>query len=71
MIVYLNNILIFSKRSIHIEDVKEILKLLYNAKLYIKLLKCEFNINKVEFLGFIILSKGIKINREQIYIIMK
>ena len=45
MIVYLNNILVFGKKSIYIEDIKEVLSLLYNMKFYVKLSKYKFNIN--------------------------
>lgn len=64
MIIYFNNILIFNKRNIHTEDIKEILRLLYGMKLYTKLSKYKFNIDRVEFLRFIISPKGIKIDRE-------
>src|SRR5271168_233711 len=55
MVVYLNNILIYFKLG---EDyytyIRIIIKRLRKYKLYIKLSKYFFNINKVEFLEFII-----------------
>ena len=55
IIIYLNNILIYSKlREDYYAYIRIVIKRLRKHKLYIKLSKCFFNINKVEFLGFII-----------------
>ena len=55
VIIYFNNILIFLvDKSQYKIYIKEILKLRRNTKLYIKLLKYQFNIIKIEFLNFII-----------------
>ena len=55
IIIYLNNILIYFKlREDYYTYIKIIIKRLRKYKLYIKLSKCFFNVNKVEFLGFII-----------------
>src|SRR5271154_435902 len=72
IVVYLNNILIYFKLG---EDyytyIRIIIERLRKHKLYIKLSKCFFNINKVEFLGFIINSIGVKPNPNKILIIKK
>ena len=60
VIIYFNNILIFlADKSQYKIYTKEILEFLKNIKLYIKLLKCQFNIIKIKFLNFIILLEGI------------
>ena len=53
-VVYLDDILIFSKSDAKHEDhVKEVLWWLDKYNLYTKLLKCEFHQKKVKYLGFI------------------
>ncbi|GKA94300.1 putative reverse transcriptase domain-containing protein [Tanacetum coccineum] len=60
MIVFIDNILIYSKREQeHEEHLKLILELLKKEQLYAKLSKCEFWIPKVQFLGYVIDSQGI------------
>ena len=63
VIVYLDNILIYSKEG---EDYKEhirrVLEWLYKYKLYTKRSKCKFSINKIKFLRFIITTKRVIAN---------
>nr|GEZ08336.1 hypothetical protein [Tanacetum cinerariifolium] len=60
MIVFINDILIYSKdEKEHEEHLKAILKLLKKEELYAKLSKCEFWIPKVQFLSHVIDSQGI------------
>ena len=72
IVVYLNNILIYFKLG---EDyytyIRIVIKRLRKHKLYIKLSKCFFNINKVEFLGFIIGFTRVKPNSNKILTIKK
>jgi hypothetical protein len=72
VVIYLNNILIYSKPG---EDyytyIKIIIKRLRKHKLYTKLSKCFFNIKEVEFLGFIIGSIGVKPDPNKILTIKK
>jgi hypothetical protein len=52
MIVYLDNILIFSKKEEeHVEHVSQVLEKLQEAKIKLKLKKCEFHVQETEFLG--------------------
>ena len=72
MVIYLNNILIYSKpREDYYTYIRIIIKRLRKHKLYIKLSKCFFNINKVEFLGFIIGFIRVKPDFNKILIIKK
>jgi len=60
VVAYLDDILIFSKDyDQHVEHVKKVLAKLLEAKLWIKLTKCEFHRHSVRFLGFIISREGI------------
>src|SRR5271163_2236142 len=72
IVVYLNNILIYSKLG---EDyytyIRIVIERLRKHKLYIKLSKCFFNINKIEFLRFIMDSIGVKPDLNRILTIKK
>jgi len=54
VVVYLNNILIYSNDiTQHWSHVKEVLKQLQKAGLYIKAEKCEFHSDSMEYLGYV------------------
>ena len=66
-VVYLDDILIFSPNlNDHIKHVKEILTCLRKNNLFAKLEKCEFHKSSVEFLGYIVSSKGLKMDNNKI-----
>jgi hypothetical protein len=53
IVVYLDDILIFSKeKNEHVEHIKEVLQELQKANIKLKLKKCEFHIQETEFLGY-------------------
>ena len=63
-VAYLDDILIFSPTlKEHITHVREVLTRLRKHSLYAKLEKCEFHKSKVEFLGYIISSQGITMDK--------
>nr|GEW74941.1 hypothetical protein [Tanacetum cinerariifolium] len=67
MIVFIDNILIYSKsKEEHEEYLKLILELLKNEELYSKFSKCEFWLPKVQFLSQVIDSKGIHGEKEEV-----
>jgi hypothetical protein len=72
VIVYLNNIFIYFKLG---EDyyayIRIVIKRLRKYKLYAKLSKCFFNVEEVEFLGFIVGFIGVKPDPNKILIIKK
>ncbi len=58
VIVYLNNILVFSRNlSQHENHVREVLKALFKAGLYVKLSKCLFSVTCILFLRFILTDR--------------
>nr|GEU69539.1 putative reverse transcriptase domain-containing protein [Tanacetum cinerariifolium] len=61
MIVFIDDILIYSKsKEEHGEHLKTILELLKKEQLYAKFLKCDFWLESVQFLGYVIDSKDEK-----------
>ena len=56
VIVYLDNILIYSNKILkdHIIKVKEIFGRFSNRRLLFKLEKCKFHQTEIEFLGYIV-----------------
>ena len=71
-IIYLNDILIFNEDSTkHRHHVQQVLERFRDFELYVNLKKCEFDIEKVEFLGFIIFTKEVRMNSKRIQMIKK
>jgi len=66
-IIYIDDILIFSKNiTQHIQDVKEILKILRENYLFVNLEKSKFHLHQVNFLGFTISSSGILMDKNKV-----
>ena len=60
VIVFIDDILVYSKNvDEHVMHLKIILQTLKDKKLYAKFFKCEFWLNEVVFLGYIIFGAGI------------
>ena len=69
-VVYLNDILIYSSDSAHHwRDVRKVLERLRDYQLYVNLKKCRFVITEVEFLGFIVFTKKVRMNEKRVRII--
>ncbi|GKF23739.1 putative reverse transcriptase domain-containing protein [Tanacetum coccineum] len=67
VIIFIDDILIYSKNKQEYEGhLKLILELLNKKELYAKFSKCEFWIPKVQFLGHVIDSKGIRVDPAKI-----
>jgi hypothetical protein len=66
-VVYLDDILIYSAtQENHTRDVREVLSRLRKFKPYANLKKCRFNVEEVDFLGFIVGRKGIRMDPEKV-----
>lgn len=69
-IVYLDNILVFSKdKESHTRHLQQVLDRLEKAELYANLKKCEFYRDEVHFLGFIISQQGVSMDPERVAMI--
>ena len=67
VIIYLNNILIYSKiREKHVQHVRKVLQILKEADLRIKSGKNEFHVQSVQFLEFIITFQRLRMNFKKI-----
>jgi hypothetical protein len=72
VIVYLNNILIYSKKGKDYKDyIKQVLKGLRKYKLYIKLSKYKFCVKQVKYLRFIVTAEKVKLNLARVNTVAK
>ncbi len=70
-IIYFDNIFIYSVNSVDYQRyIREILKKFRNFKLYLKLSKYEFSIDRVEFLDFMVITRGIDMEGSRVKIII-
>ena len=70
-VIYLDDILIyFINPADHQRHVHEVLKRFKNFKLYLKLFKCEFSVDRVKFFNFIVTIRGIDMEGSRIKIII-
>lgn len=64
---YLDDILVYSKTlEDHLRHLEIVLKRLREEKLYGKLSKCEFAVNKVEYLGHLISDSGVSVDQQKV-----
>ena len=70
---YLDDVLVYTNSTLeeHVEHVKKVLWKLRKYKLYLQASKCEFYTKETKYLGFIILTKGVKINLKKFQTIQK
>ena len=70
-IIYLDNILIyFINLTDHQRYVREVLERFRNFKLYLKLFKCEFFVDRVKFFDFVIIIRDIDMEGSRVKIII-
>ena len=70
-IIYLDDVFIYFINSAdHQRHIREILERFKNFKLYLKLFKCEFSINRVEFLSFIVITRDIDMEGSRVKVII-
>ena len=71
VIVYLDDILIFSKsREEHVMHVNQVLDVLKKKKLFLKMSKCEFGKTSFVYLGHIVGRRELKIDPSKVKVIL-
>lgn len=67
VIVYIDVILVYSSDvNNHVIHVRQILSRLLENQLYVKLEKCEFHQTEIQFLGYIVSSRGVQMDEGKI-----
>lgn len=71
VVIYLDDILIYSTdEESHTTHVRRVLQLLSDAELQVNLEKCQFHVDKVEFLGYIISPEGVSMDPAKVEAIL-
>lgn len=69
---FIDNILLYSwGADDHTRNLREVLDTLRREKLYVRFSKCEVWLREVQFLGYIVGSKGVKVNPTNIETVKK
>ncbi|KAI2664190.1 Transposon Tf2-9 polyprotein [Labeo rohita] len=67
VIIYIDDILIFSNNySEHVTHVRAVLQRLIAHQLYAKEEKCEFHLEKISFLGYVISPEGVSMDERKV-----
>jgi hypothetical protein len=66
VVVFINDILIFSKTEEHEKHLRLILEKLRSTQLYAKFSKCEFWLTEVTFLGHVISAGGVSVDPSKV-----
>ena len=68
--VYIDDMVVKSKVEFeHINDLKDIFKILRRHKLCLNAAKCSFGVGSGKFLGYMVTHSGIEVNSNQIKVI--
>jgi hypothetical protein len=71
VVVYLDDILIFNKNWVeHLQHIQQVLHTLRQHKLYANLEKCSFDMNRVQYLGYIVDEHGVHVDPAKIQVIV-
>jgi Reverse transcriptase (RNA-dependent DNA polymerase) len=72
VVVFIDDILVYSgSYEEHSEHLRVVLQRLRDHKLYAKLSKCEFGLDRVSFLGHVISGEGVAVDPEKVRAVME
>ena len=67
VVSFINNIIVRTEEEEEYDEiVEEVVKMLVENNLYVKLKKCKWKVREIEFLGVVIGLEGIKIEEEKV-----
>ena len=70
-LVIFDDILIYSPNwNIHLEHIKQAFEILRHHKKFLKLNKCSFGQQELEYLGHIVTTQGVKVNQNKIQVML-
>jgi hypothetical protein len=70
VVMYLDDIVIYKKNWVeHLHDIQKVLHTLRQHKLYTNLGKCSFNMDRFQYLGYIVDEHGVHVDPAKIQVI--
>ena len=71
VLVFFDDILIYSPNwNIHLEHVKQAFEILRHHKFFLKVNKCSFEQQELEYLGHIVTDQGVKVDQNKIQVML-
>ena len=64
--IYIDDMVVKSKASKHVNDLENIFAILRKHKLQLNASKCSFGVGSGKFLGYMVIHRGIEVNPNQI-----